>query len=364
VDLARVFHTKAGLSSAADAAVLAAGRTLGEGGRSDADVEKAAQSYFAANLGDASAFGDVGTLAVAIDRESGTVKVDVAAKVPMTLTRVAGFDSVDVPVTAQTIASQREIELALVLDVTGSMQGSKIADLRAAAAALVDLMLPDNGAQSKARIALAPYADSVNAGSYFNAATGRKSGTGCVVERSGTAKFKDDAPATGAYVGYDKNAPCPSATIQPLTTDKASLKIQISKLRADGNTAGHIGTAWGWYLVSPQWNSLWPKASKAQPYDANKTIKAVLLMTDGAFNTQYVAANGKSAAQAKSLCTSMKADGVVVYAVAFDAGAQAEALLSDCATSPGHYFTADNGADLQAAFQSVGRSLTDLHLTQ
>jgi hypothetical protein len=60
----------------------------------------------------------------------------------------------------------------------------------------------------------------------------------------------------------------------------------------------------------------------------------------------------------------MKTQGVIVYAVAFDAGPSAETLLSQCASSPGHYFTADNGADLKSAFQSVGRSLTDLHLTQ
>jgi uncharacterized protein YegL len=282
----------------------------------------------------------------------------------MTLTRVAGFDSMDLPVTSEIIASQREIELALVLDVTGSMGGSKIADLRAAATDLVELMLPDTGRQSRARVGLAPYAQSVNAGSVFNTATGRRNGTGCVFERSGSARFTDAAPASGSYVGYDRNVTCPSATVQPLTTDKAALKTQIADLRASGQTAGHIGTAWGWYLVSPLWSSVWPTASRPEAYDASKTIKAVLLMTDGAFNTQHVPANGDSATQARALCTNMKAKGVVVYAVAFAAGSAAEALLGQCATSPGHYFTADNGAQLQSAFQAVGRSLTDLHLTQ
>lgn len=364
VDFARVLHARSGLVSAADAAALATGRALGEGGRSDTELKALAEAYFQANLGDTETFAGLDTMSVAIDRDTGKVRVDVAATVPMTLTRIAGFDNITFPVMAETVSSRRDVELSLVLDVTGSMSGSKIADLRAAATDLVDLMLPDAGRASRARIALTPYAASVNAGSYFNTATGRRNGTGCVIERSGTAKFEEDAPAAGAYIGYDKDADCPTATVQPLTASKSTLNDQISRLRASGYTAGHIGAAWGWYLVSPSWSRIWSGDSAPAAYDAKRTIKAVLLMTDGEFNTQYVRGNGSSATQARALCENMKEAGVVVYSVAFMAGSAAEALLRECATSPGHYFPASNGVALKAAFQSVGRSLTDLHLTQ
>ena len=65
--------------------------------------------------------------------------------------------------------------------------------------------------------------------------------------------------------------------------------------------------------------------------DLNK-VKAVILMTDGEFNTQY-SALGSAAQQASRHCDAMKADGVVVYAVAFQAGAASEALLRQCASS-------------------------------
>ena len=42
-------------------------------------------------------------------------------------------------------AEQHDIELAMALDVTGSMSGSKIADLRTAATDLVDILLPAGG---------------------------------------------------------------------------------------------------------------------------------------------------------------------------------------------------------------------------
>ncbi|MBL8844911.1 MAG: VWA domain-containing protein [Hyphomicrobium zavarzinii] len=366
VDYGRTLHARSTLISAADAAALAAGRALGEGTRTDGELKALAETYFKENIGDGMTFGDVTDFAVSIDRQSGKVRVDASANIPMTLTRVAGFDTIEVPATAETISSQRDIELALVLDVTGSMgsPSSKIADLRTAAADLVELMLPDEGRPGKVRIGLAPYAASLNAGSYFKTVTGRSSGTGCVFERSGSARFSESAPGTGAYLGYNKDVECPSATVQALTDRKATLKSQIAALRPNGNTAGHIGTAWGWYLLSPRWSGVWPSASKPAAYDPKTTIKAVLLMTDGEFNTEYVAANGSSSAQARALCTNMKAQGVVVYAVGFMAGRTAEKLLSECATSANHYFSASDGDALKMAFQSVGRSLTDLHLTQ
>jgi Flp pilus assembly protein TadG len=364
LDIGRVLHTRSGLATAADAAALAAGRALSDGNRTDAEIRDVANAFFKENLAGAQTFGDVGSLDVAIDREQGRVKIDVSATVPMTLSRVAGFNSMDVPVVSESATSSRDIELAMVLDVTGSMQGSKISDLRAAASDLVHQIIPDQGRNGRARIALAPYAASVNAGSYFNAVTGKKTGTGCVFERSGSARFAEDAPRAGSYLGYDKDVVCPSAAVQPLTENKRTLMSQIGALRANGQTAGHIGTAWGWYLLSPLWSSLWPSDGKPADYNADKTLKAVLLMTDGEFNTQYVSANGSSSTQAKALCQNMKDAGVEVYTVGFMAGSAAEKMLRECASSPAHYFTASNGAALSAAFRTIGRSLTDLHLTQ
>lgn len=364
LDFSRVMHTRAGLVSAADAAALAAGRALSDGNRTDSEIRSVAQAFFRENIGGSNAFGDIGTLEVAIDRDAGTVKVDVTADVPMTLTRIAGYESMHLPVTATTATSSRDIELAMVLDVTGSMSGSKIAALRAAATNLVEQVLSDQNRRIRARVALAPYAASVNAGAAFEAATGRRSGTGCVIERSDATRFTDAAPGSGTYLGYSRSAACPSTAVQPLTEDKAALTRQIQALGANGQTAGHIGTAWGWYLVSPLWSGVWPAESRPAAYDKNRTLKAVLLMTDGEFNTAYVGANGSSSAQARALCTNMKDEGVVIYTVAFMANSAAETLLRACASSSSHYFPASSSDALAAAFQAVGRSLTQLHLTQ
>ena len=51
--------------------------------------------------------------------------------------------------------------------------------------------------------------------------------------------------------------------VMPLTSDVDALKAKINGLSASGGTAGHLGTAWAWYTLSPNWASLWPTAEPA-----------------------------------------------------------------------------------------------------
>src|SRR5262249_49808535 len=121
----------------------------------------------------------------------------------------------------------------------------------------------------------------------------------CVSERTGPQAFTDAAPSAIALVGANYPAPsnpCPPNTILPLTNNKTLLKGQIDLLQAAGSTAGHLGVAWGWYLLSPNWGYLWPAESQPAPYSGLADLdarglpllrKIVILMTDGEFNTAY-----------------------------------------------------------------------------
>ena len=60
----------------------------------------------------------------------------------------------------------------------------------------------------------------------------------------------------------------------------------------------------------------------------------------------------------------MKADGIEIYSVAFDAPSSGEAVLSYCATSADHFFTADNGAELQAAYAEIAMEVSQIRLTR
>lgn len=212
----------------------------------------------------------------------------------------------------------------------------------------------------------------------------------CVSERTGAQAYTDAAPNASARVGRNypsSGNPCPTATVLPLSSNKSTLKTLISGLSVAGSTGGHIGIAWGWYAVSPNFNSLW-SSSPAGPYAPEDTLKAVIIMTDGEFNTPYHtgviaqnagfgsggaydkinqnSTNGDPFAQGEALCDAMKAAGVIVYTVGFQisAGGNAAALLADCATSPQHAHLPSSGSDLSEAFAAIGRDITRLRISR
>lgn len=201
----------------------------------------------------------------------------------------------------------------------------------------------------------------------------------CVTERTGTYAYTDTSPDT-AKVGFLYTKPadqCPEAAIMPLSTDKTALKALVSTLESDGATAGHIGIAWGWYTISPNFASMWPSGSRPDSYTADELLKVAVIMTDGEFNTAYcdgvssssfgscTHANGNSTTQAAALCAAMKNAGVVVYTVGFriTSGSSAANLLSGCATDADHEYLPSSGQDLQDAFQAIGQDINSLRLS-
>ena len=175
------------------------------------------------------------------------------------------------------------------------------------------------------------------------------------------------------------------------------LKRRIDKLQTGGSTAGQLGTAWAWYLLSPKWNTVlqqaFPTSSPAAPYTdltvlnakgQPKLRKIAVLMTDGDYNINYCkgveaknsdqtpdincnSENGKSLAQATSLCTAMKAPvsggKIEVFTVGFQVSAAAKTFLTGCATDASHYYDATTEVALQAAFRDIALKISSLRLT-
>ena len=213
--------------------------------------------------------------------------------------------------------------------------------------------------------------------------------TTCATERTGSAAYTDASPSTARtgrlYSNPGGSNLCPEAEIQPLTSVKSDLTDLINDLEAAGSTAGHIGLAWGWYALSPSFNNLW-NGNAANPYSEVDTIKTVIMMTDGEFNTNYCsgvlatnasfsgndrisncnATNGSPYEQTAALCTAMKARGIIIYTVGFEIGANSSAAvaLRDCASSPSNAFISSNGADLADDFAAIGRDITRLRISR
>lgn len=209
----------------------------------------------------------------------------------------------------------------------------------------------------------------------------------CVSERTGTNAYTDVAPSTsplGRLYLANLNT-CPGTAIVPMSTNRTSLKATIDGLVATGSTAGQIGAAWGWYMLSPNFAYLWPSASQPAAYTQADVLKVLVYMTDGDFNTAYCnnvlsndsqgsnsdqincnATNGDPTAQAQSICTAAKAKGIIIYTVGFQvsAGSPAETFIKGCATDADHVYLPTSGTLLKDAFAAIGRDITKLRLSK
>lgn len=213
----------------------------------------------------------------------------------------------------------------------------------------------------------------------------------CVTERTGAEALTDAAPST-ALVGHNypsTSNPCVSANeILPLTSNRGTLKAKVNALSAGGSTAGHLGAAWAWYTLSPNFGYLFPTASRGGNYDQRSLNKVAVLMTDGEYNSAYCngviagdstsgsgsqadqincnATNGHAFNQALAYCESMKDAGIMIYTIGFEVvnDPRATQLVNECATSQSHVYMASGGDELRVAFQRIARSINEVRITR
>ncbi len=205
----------------------------------------------------------------------------------------------------------------------------------------------------------------------------------CVTERPGSQAYTGNGPAAG-YIGafnhgvatvsnYSEDGKCyvggrELPPIIPLTANKSPLTDFFANATVGGATPGHIGTAWAWYLLSPDWSSVFGGFGAPTAYNQPNVIKAAVLMTDGEYNIHYQSAAARD--QALALCQGMKDAGITVYTVGFGFSSSAVAsasgsteqrakdLLQRCASGTNKYFFPYDGAQLREDFKAIGNELT------
>ncbi|HVY88609.1 MAG TPA: TadE/TadG family type IV pilus assembly protein [Hyphomonadaceae bacterium] len=227
--------------------------------------------------------------------------------------------------------------------------------------------------------------------------------TNCGTERVGSSAHTDDSPSV-SYVGRDYSGGSGSLVtcvtgspatggnyLTPLTADKTALKKAITDMTVSGSTAGMIGADWAWYMLSPNWATVWPgTATDPHPYGESHLAKVAILMTDGAFNTAHchgvttesysVTSISKSdradstectAAdspfnQAQATCTAMKAAGIQVYTIGFEVGSEAGAadFLTACATDTNHVYLSASEDELKSDFKKIAKSISKLRISK
>jgi Flp pilus assembly protein TadG len=161
IDVTNLMSAKSDLQASLDAAVMAASRL----GAADISRKDKFDAYFSSNVADKNLLRDpTATLAVnetLVDiRNVGTA----TSHVDLKFMGLFGADPL-IKVTAVAFESRRNVEVALVLDNTGSMGAANMKNLRDAANSLVDTLkgMQGSGASGrKVRAALVPFITAVN----------------------------------------------------------------------------------------------------------------------------------------------------------------------------------------------------------
>ncbi|AXS38774.1 pilus assembly protein [Breoghania sp. L-A4] len=214
VDYGRAVNTRGLIANELDAAALAGARYLSTA--KDVDEAKALiKDTFAQTAAvKLAGIAEVEDVVPVIDSINGVITATAQAYVPTAFVQLLGIRTIPVSVVAEVRFGSKYVEVALVLDITGSMMRD-MDTLRTAAQSVVDELIPEGTSEknSKVRISLVPYSQGVNLGQYAHKVTDGNAGTqNCVTEREGGEKYTD---ATYNYADKDSDFFGAARTVAP-----------------------------------------------------------------------------------------------------------------------------------------------------
>jgi Flp pilus assembly protein TadG len=416
IDSARYYSSEAELQSVVDGALLAAmSARKSRDDLSESEMEQIARDFLKTNLG-----ADIEITALdLVESKTGSSRsiaygLEVDATYPTTLLRLASVDKMELSVTAQAaVDNNLPVELALVLDNTGSMAGKKLQALKDAATDMVDTVL--DGKNSLAKMAIVPFSDYVNVGlknrgqwwlsvpDDYSTTNYQCSTSKPVVSKSGCKKVTKTGTNDGVPYTYQveecskivygpevktcgnktttykwsgcvgsrnyplntqdkdyKSSPVPgllntscTQEILPLTDNAKTLRDKIKTMTATGNTYIPAGLIWGWRVLSS--DAPYAEAMPAAAMKSKNGVKALVLMTDGenVKSPTYPKHNGSSKTLANKLmlevCTNVKAQAIELYTIAFEVNDPVTEDLLKTCSSGKGYYYSAEDSDELAA---------------
>jgi uncharacterized protein YegL len=94
----------------------------------------------------------------------GRVDIVASAKYTPQLMRAVGFGPYTISAKARSVVGDQSIEVALVLDNSGSMEGTRLSNLKTAAKSLTNILFDSVNASTRIKISVVPFSGAVNVG--------------------------------------------------------------------------------------------------------------------------------------------------------------------------------------------------------
>ncbi|MDO6723187.1 pilus assembly protein TadG-related protein [Celeribacter halophilus] len=239
------------------------------------------------------------------------VTANVEATIPTYFLKIVSID--DLEMTSHSTAEQgiSGLEVALVLDVSGSMNSySRLKNLKSAAKEFTQTIF-DNAGSDEVSISIVPYATQVNAGddilSTFNLTDAHDKSYCLNFEESDFSSipltYKNDEDTTRYYeqtldfdpwysdwddldedLTLEVCAPDSSREVLAFTNSQDTIETYITNLYAEGNTSIDLGVKWGAALLDESAQAI---SGTDQPASAEDSQKYLVVMTDGENTAQY-----------------------------------------------------------------------------
>jgi Flp pilus assembly protein TadG len=381
VDLSRRASVEGQLQAAADVAALAAARSIQSGQHSSDDdwaERRAAAAAAGARMFETNFAARVEGIAPDPDVDVDEFKVSVAADVdvPTSLLTVLGIRSFKAKAFAEVvIPSAVEIEIALVLDYSGSMQeNDKYVRMTSAAQAFIDKIAAERRTTTK--VGIVPFSEYVLAtvrGRDVRGTPLADSGdsvTACLLNRDHPYSTSGETPYPAVEASRWPALATGDAACQPYVTgslnlfdlsdDFTGLSNALSDMRPTGLTNIALATEMGWHLLSPEE----PFDTAGSPTSDRPLMKVVILLTDGMQTVEAMGPSGDVSVAAANegtleLCNNMEAAGLRVFTIAYDLDdPAARTLLTECASANGAFREA-NTTDIAEIFEDIYQQIVE-----
>lgn len=368
IDYVRISNTRTALQAAIDASTLAA--AMAES-MSNKERIALAKTYFNSNFIPPDDTEVILDIKVNANSVMGTANY----KASNSLMSLAGVKYSDINVASEVMRARlTTVEIAMVLDYSGSMnENNKYSRMAKAAGDMVN-SLYSKTASGRLKIGIVPFSAMVHTSMpnvYVTQTSGTSTWTGCTQDRTYPNNLTVNTPTSstatmwGFYDTSGENNGAYSCNsyagndlkILPLTTDIKAVKSKLSNMTPLGNTNIPLGAEFGWNLLDPK-----APYTEGSPYTDKMTKKFLILLTDGVQTSKQSGSDGtRSVANGNSnlgqLCKNIRQAGIEIFTIAYDITDPAvTALLKGCA--PANYFEPDAlGSEISSVFSLIAKKI-------
>mgnify|MGYP001551810325 FL=1 len=399
VDVARYAAIKTELQGAIDSGILAAAAL-----NNARPADEVVTEYLERNLDERIVkASDVTVNVISEVTQTGkTVQITASYTVDTYFTGLFGVNTMDLEIVVGGTQEWQEIEISMVLDISGSMNSmNKIGRMRDAAEEFVNTVLTEE-VRDLTNINIIPFGTHVHLPDDFN-----KFVDPARIDNNKDNDFTDGHRWMGC-LNMDStdytSEPFLDGSLEPLpefrdyslcpqdrnealflNNDIDTLTAKIRDLRAGSSLSGATsideGTAIGLKSLNPGMRGDFSGAfgaTRPTDYDSG-TLKVIVIMSDGDMVKYYrplscwffswgclhiPISNQEAETNLQTMCDHAIDDNILIYTVGFNVqkNSRADRVLSDCVATDENYFWVE-GLDISAAFSEIAARINSVRLT-